>query len=60
VFFWGEADMMWTSALTELFEVRRRRKAVQQLAQQLVEEAEAWLAGKDLPRRPVDDPPAFN
>jgi hypothetical protein len=60
VFFWGEADMMWTTAVAELFHWRRRRRVIDSWATELIEEAEAWLAGHELPRRPIDDPPTYN
>lgn len=52
--------MMWTTAVADLIHWRRRRKVIDEWASELIEEAEAFLAGEERPRRRLDDPPAFN
>jgi hypothetical protein len=44
VFFWGEADLIWTQGVIELYRWRRQRKAQAAQAAQLIAETEAFLA----------------
>jgi hypothetical protein len=44
VFLWGEADLIWTQGVIELFRWRRQRKAIAVQAAQLVTETEQFLA----------------
>jgi hypothetical protein len=56
---WGEADLIWTQGVIELFRWRRQRKAVAAQAAELVAEAEQFLAGLGT-RPPSPEPPRWS
>lgn len=45
MFLWGDADLIWTQCVLELFRSRRRRRERAEEARRLVAEAEIFLAG---------------